>query len=103
MAQVIWTDSALHDLDDIGEYISKDSKKYAQITVDQLFHSPDILEDHPKAGKVVPEFELDAIREIIRGNYRIVYKLVDSEKIYILAVHHGARLIGNIVHPLKPK
>ena len=86
MAQVIWTGSALQDLTDIGEYISKDSEKYAEITVSQLFSSTDILEE--------------SIRELIRGNYRIVYQLIEGHTIYVLAVHHGARLLGNIIHPI---
>ena len=64
MAQVIWSDSAIQDLNDIGEYISKDSKRYAEITVDLLFSSTDILADHPKAGRMVPEFEIESIREL---------------------------------------
>ena len=101
MAQVIWSDSALHDLEDIGEYISKDSEKYAEITVDLLFTSVDMLEDHPKAGRVVPEFEIQSIRELIKGNYRIVYQLDEDQSIQIIAVHHGARLLGNTIYPLE--
>ncbi len=100
MAQVIWSDSALQDLDDIGEYISKDSLRYAEITVDLLFTSVYILEDHPKAGRIVPEFEIQSIRELIRGNYRVVYQLFDERNIQILAVHHGAKLFGNVIHPI---
>ncbi len=101
MAQVIWSDSALEDLNDIGEYISKDSERYAEITVDLLFSSTDILEDHPKAGRKVPEFEIESIRELIQGNYRIVYQLSEEQTIQILAVHHGARLLGNAIYPVK--
>lgn len=79
MAEVIWSDSAIQDINDIGEYISKDSAKYAEITVSQLFSSMDILENHPKVGKVVPEFEIESIRELIRGNYRIVYQLIENQ------------------------
>lgn len=43
MAEVIWTESALADLDDIGDYIAKDSIRYPEITVAKLFESPDIL------------------------------------------------------------
>ena len=50
MAEVIWTESALSDLNDIGEYISKDSIRYAELTVIKLFESPDILELNPLAG-----------------------------------------------------
>ena len=44
MVEVIWTVSALADLEDIGEYIAKDSVRYAKLTVSKLFESPDILE-----------------------------------------------------------
>jgi len=95
MVKVIWTNSAIQDLNDIGEFISKDSERYAQITVERLFNSLDILEEHPKAGKIVPEFENDLIRELVRGSYRIVYHIIDDFRIDILTVHNCARLIGN--------
>jgi addiction module RelE/StbE family toxin len=101
MVEIIWSDSALQDLNDIGEYISKDSVRYAEITVNQLFTTPDILENHPKVGRVVPEFEIESIRELIQGNYRIVYQLVDEQSIQILAVHHSARLLGNLTYPIQ--
>jgi plasmid stabilization system protein ParE len=55
MVKVIWTDTAIFDLNEIGEYISKDSEKYAQLTVDRLFNAVDILEEQPRLGKMVPE------------------------------------------------
>jgi len=95
MVKVIWTDSAIQDLNDIGDYIAKDSGRYAEITVQKLFNSVDILEKHPFLGKMVPEFEDENIRELIRGNYRIVYQLIDEFRIDILTVHNCARLIGS--------
>lgn len=95
MDKVIWTDSAIQDLNDIGDYIAKDSEKYAQITVNELFNSVDILEYYPFSGKIVPEYKNENIREIIKGNYRIVYQIVGNESIDILTVHNCARLIGN--------
>lgn len=95
MVKVVWTDSAIFDLDDIGEYIAKDSERYAQLTIEKLFNSVDILEKHPRAGKKVPEFQNDKIRELIRGNYRIVYHIVDEFRIDIITVHNCARLIDN--------
>ncbi len=95
MAKVVWTDSAIHDLNDIGEYISKDSIKYAEITVERLFNATDILETHPNAGKMTPEFEDESIRELIRGSYRIVYRKISGERIDILTVHNCARMLGN--------
>jgi toxin ParE1/3/4 len=95
MAKVIWTDSAIQDLDDIGNYIAKDSERYAEVTIERLFNSVDILEKFPKAGKMVPEFENESIRELIRDSYRIVYHIIDDFRIDIITVHNCARLLGN--------
>lgn len=57
MVKIIWTDSAIQELNDIGDFIAKDSIRYAEITVDKLFYSVNILEQHPFAGKMIPEFE----------------------------------------------
>ena len=95
MVKVKWTNSAIEDLNDIGEFIAKDSIKYAEITVNHLFEAVDILEKHPYSGIIVPEFDNDLIRQIIRGNYRIVYKVIDDYRIDILTVHNCARLISN--------
>jgi toxin ParE1/3/4 len=98
MVKVVWTDSAILDLDAIGEYIAKDSIRYAEITVSELFESVDILEGFPKSGSIVPEFNNKNIRQIIRGNYRIVYLIVDEFRIDVLTVHNCARLISNTEH-----
>ena len=95
MDKVIWTDAAIQDLNDIGDYIARDSEKYAQITVHYLFDSADILETHPLIGKVIPEFKDKNIRELVRGNYRMVYQIINENRIDILTVHHCARLIDN--------
>ncbi len=95
MAEVIWTESALSDLNDIGEYISKDSKRYAELTVAKLFESPDILELNPLAGKMVPELQNESIRQLTRGNFRIIYHVVVEEIVEILTVHRSARLLSN--------
>ena len=95
MVKVIWTDSAIYDLNEIGEYIAKDSERYAQLTVERLFNSVDILEVHPRSGKMVQEFTNEKIRELIRINYRIVYKIVDEHRVDIISVHRCERLPGN--------
>jgi len=91
MVKVIWTDQAITDLNDIGEFISKDSERYAQEVVRSLFESTRIIETHPKAGRIVPEYNTEDFRELIKGSYRIVYRIVDKFRIDVLAVHHSAR------------
>ncbi|MBI1184142.1 hypothetical protein GC194_07715 [bacterium] len=51
MVKVVWTDAAIRDLDDIGNYIAKDSLRYAQLTVERLFNSVDVLEKIQALGK----------------------------------------------------
>ena len=90
MAQIIWTRNALSDLTSIAEFIEVDSPKYATITVQNIYKRTELLIDHPHAGRIVPELEQDKIREVIEGNYRIIYEVI-SNKVYILTVHHSAR------------
>jgi len=59
MVKVIWTDSAIQDLNDIGDYIAKDSQRYAELTVERLFTSVDILEKHPMAGNLFPNLRMN--------------------------------------------
>lgn len=72
------------------EYISLDSKRYADRFVEKLMNRVDQLESYPKSGRVVPEFNVEAIRELIEGNYRIIYKTTTSQ-VAIIRVHHAAR------------
>ena len=90
MVKVIWTDQALDDLDSICLFIARDSFQYAKLFAIRAFESTDQLEIFPKAGRVVPEINREYIREIILGNYRIIYRII-TKNVEILTIHHGAR------------
>jgi len=45
----------------------------------------------PLLGKIVPEFDKDTFRELIEGNYRIIYKVVNDSQVDILTIHHSSR------------
>ena len=96
MVSVRWTDFALENLNDIGNYIKKDSMKYAKIVVRNLFTSTNLLKRHPRLGRMVPEFNNPNIRELIRGSYRVIYRIVDENHIDVVTVHHSARLLRNL-------
>jgi plasmid stabilization system protein ParE len=91
MVQIKWTQLASEDLKGIYEFIARDSLKYAKIEVIKLKARTHILRTIPSAGREVPELKNKIYRELIEGNYRIIYKTIDSINIDILTIHHSAR------------
>ena len=92
MVKIIWTQRSLTDLKSIAEYISKDSVKYASLTLERIIDVIKYLENNPRMGRMVPEVgKNDRIREIIFGNYRIIYKITSTLTVHILTVHHSAK------------
>ncbi len=91
MVRLTWLVSAQKDLQDIYEFISLDSKRYAKIQIEKIVDSAEILRLQNRAGKIVPEKGDENIREIIEGTYRIIYRIKSESHIEILMVHHSAR------------
>ncbi len=69
---LVWNDLALKELQDIWDYISRDSVRYADITYNKIWNSVQILKRNPRIGRVVRELETENIREIIVFPYRII-------------------------------
>ena len=95
MVTVIWTARSLTDLEEIGEYISKDSSRYAKLTLEKLIETAKLIENNQLIGRIVPEVKQKDIRELITGNFRIIYQIKAKEYAYILTVHHISRLLSN--------
>ena len=91
MVKLIWTDQAIDDLGDIGDYIAENSESFAKLTVKKLFERVDILKAFPLSGRIVPEKNEETLRELIEGNYRIIYEVISPNQINILTVYHSAR------------
>jgi toxin ParE1/3/4 len=91
MVQIRWLKEAKEDLKSIYEYISKDSSHYAAFQVEKIKNKVGILKLHPLAGKRIVEIDNPDFREIIEGEYRIIYKVINENLIHVLLVHHGAR------------
>ena len=92
MAEVRWTAQALGDLEAITNFIAHDSTHYASLFVIDVFAATERLEQFPDSGRVVPEKNDPRIREIILGNYRIVYRHRENV-VELLTIHHGAMLL----------
>lgn len=93
MVRISWSNVAIEDLKAIRDYISHDSPKYAILQIRKIKERVQILRTNPNAGKANPESQNESIRELIEGNYRIIYELVSQAEINILLVHHGARAL----------
>lgn len=95
MVEVKWTKQSISDLDSIAEFIAKDSVKYAEIQIERFLNLVEILSVQPKIGRIVHETDDTNIRELIQGNYRIIYRISNPKLIDILTVHHSRRLLSN--------
>jgi len=93
MAEVRWTSQAADDLEAICLFIARDAPQVAAVFADRVLRATDQLDHFPRLGRIVSEFGMENIREIIVGNYRLIYRIRD-EDVQILTVHHGARLLG---------
>ena len=93
MVEIRWTLQAYEDLDSLTEFISKDSPQYARLFVLDILQGVDRISKFPNSGRMVPELGNPVVREILMGNYRVVYRLRENLA-EILAIYHGARLLN---------
>lgn len=73
-----WTEQAVQDLESIRDFIERDSPRYGRTVVERLVEATSRIEVFPQSGRMVPEVGREDIREIIVGDYRIVYRLTDD-------------------------
>jgi len=57
-----------------------------------MFSKVEQLESSPEIGRIVPEINNNQFRELIYGNYRIIYR-IDKKQISILTVRHGKQIL----------
>ncbi len=87
-----WSSEASEDLAEIYAFISRDSLMYAVGFVQRVITAAESLTEMPERGRVVPEYEDPAVREVIVGNYRLVYR-IRADIIGVIGVIHGARVM----------
>lgn len=73
------------------DFISKDKPAAALRWAKEVYRKVSRLKRFPRSGRVVPEFGREEVREILIGNYRVIYKI--EKTVFILAVHHGAKTL----------
>jgi toxin ParE1/3/4 len=72
--RILWTDTALNQLEAIRDYLSQTSPAYARRVVERM----------------VPEYEIDEVRQVTESSYRLIY-LIKEEQVEILSVIHTSR------------
>lgn len=96
MAQIIWTEPALNDLNEIAEYISLDKPSAAKTLVRSVFKTVKRLKDFAESGQKPEELPKTEYRVVIVGPCRVFYR-VNGESVYILNVMRGERELRRFI------
>ena len=94
MGRIIWSRRAADQLEALVEFIATGSAIEARRFARKVLQRITSLENQPELGGWVIEDETRTYRELLLGNYRIIYRIA-PEAIYIVTVRHGARLLGH--------
>jgi toxin ParE1/3/4 len=92
MAEIIWSDPALSDLDAVADYIALENPIAASELVKRIIDHVDQLADHPESGSRPQELKRSRYRQIVEPPCRIFYRF-DGHKVFILHVMRSERLL----------
>lgn len=95
MAEVIWTEPALNDLDAIADYIALDNPAAARELVRRIFKHVEQLIAHPDSGSKTQELRGWRYRQIVEPPCRIFYRR-DRDRVYVLYVMRGERKLRKV-------
>lgn len=106
MYNVIFSQSAKRDLDEIIEFYIFNNEKYALKVLNSIKNKVLSLSEFPKKGRVVPElleFNIRTYRELIEGNWRIIYQ-ISGDIVEIITIIDARRNVADLlVEKLKRK
>ena len=88
--RVVWSPLAIDRAAEAAAYIAKDSPVAARQWVDDLFAAVATLARLPERGRRVPDLPRPDVRELLLGNYRVVYR-IEPRRIAVLTVRHLRR------------
>mgnify|MGYP000173896561 FL=1 len=91
--EIEWSPLATERVIEIAGKIALDKPDVAMEWASRIFDSAKKLREYPRLGRIVPEIQEEDYRELIEGNYRIIY-LVSASKISVLTVRHGKQLLS---------
>jgi toxin ParE1/3/4 len=100
--KVVWTEQALLRLVEIEDYVWVDNPGAAVANTERLIGRAETLTEHPLLGRVVSELGGGQFRELVEGNYRIVYR-IRGDEIEVLTVFEGHHLFPAEDLPAHPE
>ena len=89
--KVVWTEQAYARLAEIYDFVGADSPEAAERLIDKLEARANSLERFPESGRRIPELSGSELRELIEGNYRIVYRN-RKDRVEVVTVFEGHQL-----------
>jgi toxin ParE1/3/4 len=92
MAEIVWSDPALSDLDAVADYIALENPIAASELVKRIINHVGQLADHPESGSRPQELKRSRYRQIVEPPCRIFYRF-DGHKVFILHVMRSERLL----------
>ena len=92
MAEIVWTEPALADLDAIADYIALEDPVAASEVVKRVFSHVEQLSDHPDSGSRPQELGRSRYRQIVEPPCRVFYRH-DGHDVFILHVIRSERLL----------
>ncbi len=90
--RILWSPLAVDRVSEIAGYIAQDNPAAAEAWTTTVFEKVDGLKAFPESGRIVPETNDKRIRELLYGNYRIVYR-IEHKRISVLSVRHGKQIL----------
>ena len=92
MAEIVWSEPALADLDAIADYIALENPVAAVELVKRIVGHVEQLTDHPNSGSRPQELGRSRYRQIVEPPCRVFYRY-DGHKVFILHVMRSERLL----------
>ncbi len=89
---IIWSPLAIEQVQHIASYIALDKPSIAVQWAEKIFNSVERLSDFPNSGRIVPEIKRNEIREIVQGNYRVIYKIKPKEVLILVVKSYRQKL-----------
>jgi len=90
--KIVWSPLAIERASEIVDYIALDKPSAAEKWIQTVFSKVSQLRFNPEMGRIIPEINNHLFRELIYGNYRIIYH-IETKQVSILTIRHGKQIL----------